>query len=276
MNSPTTSSRRTPRFFALWLAVVVSAAAACEKPETGSAAPSGEAAITEDTLYASESSWPYHVALVEPWTPPGGERAISAGIDGVVIRVLPDGRVRIDFGRDGVHEVPVAATDVVDRANGVATGTVEKLAPNFRMAMGTRIFDAETGAPHPFDLQNPDVDPAYLCVFADTKAERFEAIAEALAPLEGRAGVRTLVFPQAERYDRATVERLRELDWPVFFALGFLAKTYNDSLLSPGTELPAVLLATDEGRLLYESTWGPDVAEELAAVIDRELGGAAQ
>jgi hypothetical protein len=58
------------------------------------------------------------------------------GSVGVLIRVEDGGIARIDFGRDGLREVPIAMTDLVDRANRVRSGELVKLAPNFVLAIG--------------------------------------------------------------------------------------------------------------------------------------------
>ena len=61
---------------------------------------------------------------------------MQAGNVGVLIRVEAPGVARVDFGRDGLHEVPVVKTDLVERANQIRRGEAEKLAPNFLLAIG--------------------------------------------------------------------------------------------------------------------------------------------
>ena len=61
---------------------------------------------------------------------------------GVLIRVEASGLARIDFGRDGLYEVPVGATDLVERANRIRTGELRKMAPNFVLAIGPRLVDS--------------------------------------------------------------------------------------------------------------------------------------
>ena len=91
------------------------------------------AAVTEQNLLASERYWPYHVALTKPF------QALRPGTTGVLIRVESSSVARIDFGRDGLFEVPVAATDLVARANRVQRGELAKRAPNFVFALGPRL-----------------------------------------------------------------------------------------------------------------------------------------
>src|SRR5262245_28318631 len=75
--------------------------------------------VTAKNLLASERFWPYHVALPKAWKPPGSQQALPAGTRGVLIRVEREGLARVDFGRDGLVEVPVDATDLVAQAERV-------------------------------------------------------------------------------------------------------------------------------------------------------------
>lgn len=232
------------------------------------------AAVTGANLLASERFWPYQVALVEPFTPEGRSGPLPVHINGVLVRVEDGGRrARIDFGRDGVADVPVALTNVIERANEVREGKLRKMAPNFLLAVGPRLLHSKTGVPRPFDIYTAWNDPAFLCVFADPASEEFAEIAAALAPLEGRHGVGTLLFPQGPQTNEQILGTLRSLEWPIPFVYDHLSESYTRSLLSEGTQMPAVLLQTSEGRLLFESPWRDGVAAAVRDAIDRELGG---
>src|SRR5687767_607823 len=91
---------------------------ACSAPE---GAPES---VTEANLLGSERYWPYQVELTRRFEAP--DRALEPGTSGVLIRVEDADVARIDFGRDGLYEVPVASTDLVARANQVRTGELEK------------------------------------------------------------------------------------------------------------------------------------------------------
>ena len=96
---------------------------------------------------------------------------MQAGNVGVLIRVEASGVARIDFGRDGLHEVPVAKTDLVERANRIRTGEAEKLAPNFLLAIGPRLVDSAADALRPLPYAAVAEQRGFLCVFADPGAK---------------------------------------------------------------------------------------------------------
>lgn len=229
--------------------------------------------LTEANLLANERFWPYRVALTAPWQPPGREQPLPAGSVGVLIRVEASG-ARIDFSSDGKYGVPVERTDLVERANRIRRGESTKDAPNFTWAIHTRMLDS--GADELVAL-NPElvVDrPGFLCVFADPDGEEFEAIAAGLAPLRERHGVLTILFPIGKHPDVRLRERLRALDWTVPFLYDFLSESYTRTLLAEGTTLPALLLQTNEGRVVFQGAWRADVVSELSAALDAAFGAA--
>jgi hypothetical protein len=229
-------------------------------PEHHAADP-GAAVVSAQTLLANERFWPYQVAL-----------ANGEGAAGVLIRVEPGGVARIDFGRDGLREVPIAETDLLERANRIRTGELDKIAPNFLLAIGPRLVDAtgERMRPVPYPLAAER--QGFLCVFADPNAKDFAAIAAALAPLQDRHRVWTLLFPRAELPDAKLRDQLRALDWPVPFVYDHLAEAYSRSLLAQNDALPFVMLVTRDGRVVYESRWKADVAPDLRAALDEAFG----
>ena len=225
------------------------------------------AVVTERNLLASERFWPYQVALTGVWQPPGAGRPLEPDASGVLIRVEPSGLARVDFGRDGLHDVPVARTDLLANANRVRLGQLEKLAPNFLLAIGPRLVDAGADSLRPFPLAEAAQARSFLCVFADPEAPGFAAIAGALAPLQGRDGLLTLLFPQGAHPDAAVRERLRSLHWTVPFVYDHLAEAYTATLLDEATPPPAVLLQSREGRLRFQGRWRADLAPALGPAL---------
>lgn len=227
-----------------------------------------EPTVSERNLLASERYWPYHVALVKPLAP------LKAGSTGVLIRVEASGLARVDFGRDGLHEVPVAATDLVERANRVRRGELLKKAPNFVLALGPRLVDTSSATPIPYSFERAGEQRGFLTVFADPEAEGFGALAKALAPLAEREGVLTILLPQGEHPDPEVYESLRAAGWHVPFVYSHLTGPYTRSLLPAGAARPALMLQTPEGRVLFQSEWKPGVMPELTAALDAALGRA--
>jgi hypothetical protein len=236
-------------------------------PEFRAADPAA-AVVTEADLLARERFWPYHVALRRAWRASAEAKPLPAGTEGVLIRAEPSGRARIDFGRLGLHEVPVGETDLVERANRVRLGELEKSAPNLIYSIAPRLADSASEEPRLYPFPAEAEARRVACVFVDPSAVEFDEIARALGPLREQDGVLTIVFPQGQVPDLPMRERLRGLGWTVPFVLDHLAEPYTGVLLSAGIRPPAVLVATSEGRVLLESAWRRDLAPEIAAALD--------
>jgi len=256
------------------LALALPAAARADAPETTidyRAADPGAPVVTADNLLASERFWPYQTALTEAWTPPGAPRALGARVRGVVVRVEPRGLVRVDFGRDGVHTLPVANTDLIAEANRVREGQRTKVAPNYVLAVAPRLVDASGAA---VDFDEAVAHAGFLALFADSSADGFDAMVKALAPLDGRAGAKGVIFPLNPQRALDLADRLVALGWPGYRMEDAYAASYTEAQLAG--EPPAVLLVTPDGRLVFESAWGPGVVRELERALDTSFGAAAR
>ncbi len=226
-----------------------------------------DAVVTEQNLLASERFWPYHVALTQPF------ESLPSGTRGVLIRLETAGVARIDFGRDGLFEVPVAATDLVAAANRVRRGETHKQAPNFVFAIAPRLVDSGSETPRQFLYERASQQRSFLAVFADPGSEGFPELAKTLAPLAERQGLLTILFPQGEHPDADVYGKLVSLKWRVPFVYSYLTEPYTRSLLPAETPRPFVQLQTPEGRILFQSEWKKDVVPELSAALDSALGG---
>jgi hypothetical protein len=234
-------------------------------PEYHVADPSAPA-VTERNLAASERFWPYQAALTRPVD------SLPAGSLGVLIRIERSGPARLDFGRDGLREVPISATDLVERSNAIRLGKAEKLAPNFLLAIGPRLLDSTDPVVRAFPFKDAAASHLFLCVFADPWRREFGALVTALAPFRDRAGVQTILFPQSHRPDSQVSGQLRAMGWTPPFVYAHLSEPYTHSLLDAHTALPAVLLQTGDGAVLLESRWSTDVAAKLDAALNAAAG----
>jgi hypothetical protein len=223
------------------------------------------AAVTADTLLENERFWPWRVTLLRPW------KSLRAEATGVLIRVEPEGVARIDFGRDGVHEVPISGTDLVERTNGVRMGDESKLAPNLVRSLAPRLIDSAAVPPGPLGFGPVMEADALLCVIADPQAESFAALAAQLAPLRTRAKLLIVLLPIGDVDDPALYEKLRALGWPVPFVYDHLSESYAHSILADGIARPAVVLQTPEGRILFQDEWSSDAMSKLTAAIDAHV-----
>jgi hypothetical protein len=262
--------KRESLFLVLCLAILPAAMRAEEGLHYRAADPSAPA-VTEKNLLASERFWPYQVALAKPLPLASGQE-LPAGWEGVLIRVEPGGRARIDFGRDGLLELPLTSTDLVQRSERIRLGELDKMAPNFVLALGTRLLDAAAEPPRTFGIEAALKRPGFLAVFADPSAASFASLADALRPLQDRHGVLTVLFPLGRHPDAEVYEKLRALKWTPAFVFDHLADGYTTSLIDEGTPKPALQLQTNEGRVLFEGAFRPDVLPELTAALDGAFG----
>lgn len=228
--------------------------------------------VEAGSLLESDRFWPYRTGLTRTWSPEPAVPGLPAGAIGVLVRVEPGGLARIDFGRDGIHRVPVEATDLVARAERVRRGEHPKVAPNLVHAVGPRLGDAAAEEPAPFRFERAGAVRRVLSVYADPSAPGFEVLARELAPLRDRAGLLTVLFPQGSHPDLAVRARLRELGWPVPFVLDHMAEAYTRSQLDAEATLPAVQLQTPDGRLLFSAAWRPGIAGSLAGALEAPPG----
>lgn len=224
------------------------------------------AVVTAANLLEHEQLWPYRVTLAEAWQPPGGAAVLAAGTVGVLIRIETGGVARIDFASDGKYEIPIEKTDLVEGANRIQRGEIEKRAPNFFYAIGTHLVDSAADSLTPLRPETLYDRRTYLCVFADPREKEFAEMVTALRPL--KAHVETIFFPQGEQPDAATRDQLRAADWKVPFVYGFLSEPYTRTLVRDGTSLPAVMLVSNEGRLLFGETWQATTSQRLQAALD--------
>lgn len=234
----------------------------------------GAADVSEVNLLANDRFWPYQVALTSALPATNGSKPLDAGSVGVLIRVEASGLARIDFGRDGMRVVPVAKTDLIERANRIRRGELEKLAPNFLLAIGPRLVDSAADTLRPLPFPEVAAQRGLLCVFADPDSKGLAALASALTPLNERDGVFTIFFPRGKHSDAEVRERLRSLKWTVPFVYDHLAEAYTESLIETGAALPVVMLQTRDGRVLYQSSGKAGVVPELRAAIERAFPSA--
>ena len=214
--------------------------------------------VTSKGLLESEHFWPYQTALTKPF------KAVPVGSLGVVIRVEPGELARVDFGRDGIYDVPVSATDLVERSNGVRLGTLSKQAPNFVYALGPRLLDPATAKIYP--LEDTSNRRFFLCVFADPWRKEFGPLVTEVEALR-RPDLLPILFPQGRRPDTEVRGQLQAMNWKSPFVFDHLAEPYTRTLLASDPPLPSVQLVTAEGRVLYEGRFSAEIARKLDSLL---------
>lgn len=223
-------------------------------------------ALTDSAVYKDSALWPPRAGLTSDFTSADTEspRTIPDGREAVLIRLEPGEPVHavLDFGRLGLHRVPLAQTDVMDRAEKIAAGEVEKETPNWTMMIG-RAFSrhkseagqggikvpfAEVETFRYFLLVYLDGDPVGNRAAAALLEEHKDAIqAAAIAPIIFGMGE----FPYIG--ELAYIETLREhgLD-KQFFMAPHVSAPYASSMAHSYQTMPAIALVDAEGKTLYE------------------------
>jgi hypothetical protein len=239
-----------------------------EPPVYDAADPSAPA-VTAETVIESDRFWPYQITLTRPFAPPRRAEALAAGSRGTLVHVERRGVARIDFGRDGKYEVPIDHTNLIERADRIRLGQEPKPAPNFVQVVGTRLVDPEPEPIRPVPRERVFEARGFLAVYA--APDDLARLARALAPLHGRRGVWTVLFPLGRIPDPGLAARLRELDWRVPFLRDELADAYAASRLPEGTPVPWLVLQTPDARPVLRGAWSDEVAASLAEAIDRHF-----
>ncbi len=227
-------------------------------------ATAGGEILRADTIAENDRYWPYRVALQRAHTGSRGE--IRAGSVGVLIRVEAD-RARIDFGRDGLATVVLDETDLLERARRVRDGREVKMAPNFTLAVGTKLVDSSAPVLRPLGLERARKTDAFLCVFADPASSAFARHASEFRDIHGRPRVATLLFPQGGAGDPEIRSRLRALEAPVPFVFSHLSAAYTRSLVGPEPPALRFLLLSAEGRALLDGSWGSASAAQVEQAL---------
>lgn len=243
---------------------------ASAQPGDASTADAEKGPVTLSNLLQHERDWPYQVALARAWKPEGheGEFGWGAGTIGVLIRVEDHGRLRVDFGRFGIHQVPAEATDVVVRANQVRSGELRKTGPNLAVVLNHRLLDpsGRTLADYPDDLFLVP-KTAFILVFADPADAGFGEIAAKTAPWAKVRGTVLVLIAPVERPDAHVYKYCFDAGWKGAFLMNMFAEPYAEAQLEPGVARPFVQVLTPEGRLVHGATWSEAVPAEIERAV---------
>jgi len=258
--------RSLSRFSLCIAMVLVSAAVGARDDGLYTGAGPSAPPVTLANLMESDRFWPFRVTLVQDLVPPGASETLPR-IPGVLVRVDSPQTLRMDFGRFGRHQVPVASTDLLERANRVRLGEETKVAPNLVLTLGNKLLGSEGDEVAPVLVARDTDVEAFLCVFADPAAEGFEEVADRLRPFQGREKLFALLLPQGEWRDARVRQRLRELDWTVPFVFDRFSRAYARSIAGEDTSFPHAMLLSPDGRVLARGAVTKDLAPALEAAL---------
>ncbi len=230
------------------------------------AADPGAPAVTAENVAELDRFWPFRITMLREYTPAGASEPLPLR-PAVLIRVESGETLRADFSRHGRHEVPIAATDLIEQANRVRLGVEAKMAANLVLTIGNKLLDPASEEARSFVVPRDTDLEAFLCVFADPAAEDFPAVADALRRFAGREGALTVLFPQSELRDSSVWRRLRALDWKVPFVLDRFSRLYARSILGEGVATPHWMVLTPNGRVLGRGPVSEGAGDSIAAAL---------
>jgi hypothetical protein len=223
-------------------------------------------ALTDAAVYEDSALWPPRAELTRDFTSADTEapRTIPSGREAILIRLEPGEPVHavLDFGRLGLHRVPLAHTDIIDRAQEIAAGEVKKETPNWTMMIGRA-----------FSRHKPEAGQGGIKVpFAEVEAFRYFLVAYLDGGPEANRAVAALLEEHQDAFQAAAVapiifgmgdfpyigeltyiETLREhgLDQQ-FFMAPHVSVPYANAMAHSYPSLPAIALVDAEGKTLYE------------------------
>jgi hypothetical protein len=256
-----------------WLLLLAATLLPLPSRAEGSSREPSVPALDAKSIGSHEADWPYYVSLIEAWQPPGASAALVPGLNAVLVRVERDGTARVDFGRDGIHRVPIQETDLVARARRIASGADPKTAPNFTFAITPRLADPASSEPHAFALDDFAGTRVFACWLADPRAPEFVALAKAVGPAP--PGTADLFFPQGDVPDLEVREILRRAEHPMPFVLDHLSEPYTATILDAGATLPRFVVLSAEGRWLGDGVWDESAGPRARRIAEAALAGGA-
>lgn len=234
------------------------------------------AAVTAENLLEREQFWPYHTALTQNWLPADGTAGqLAAGLSGILLRIKENGTdALVDFGRNGLHAIPVSYLDVVVRAEAIRAGTGEKRAENLVLRIGGRLVDGAAASLRPFIYDHEKNYQLWMVLFAAPGSVEFQEMHAFFAEYTPQdASVFPMLFPLGAKEDAEVLSILQEKEWGIPFVYHFLAPSYLRSMQPENVKGPAVVLFSPEGRLILAKEWSPsagyEVIRELEARVNR-------
>ena len=203
-------------------------------------------ALTLEEVAARSSLWPFNISVVEeiPSIP-----AAARKFPGVLLRI-EDGQALIDYGRDGVHRVDLAATDILEASARLQSGEVDPDLANFTRYT-TNIFFAKNSndayAPIPVDkFANTE---RYLVVYAPARIVQEEPIFEAIDKLltaSDAAGNASVVLGLGPGFYKAAASK--RIDWTMVQPHSSIA--YSEALRHEPEADVTIVLIDAYGKIL--------------------------
>lgn len=223
-------------------------------------------ALTDATLYERSEFWPPFCHVNDTITLDGVK--ISTTTRGVLLRVVgEDGAsALVDFGRKGIHLIPTASTDILERARRIEVGSESKRYPNLVELLGSRIIQVQSSEAKRLAHEDYTRIKRFVCIrFPNTNAGWSSVAAWMQSQKDHMISPETipLLFPQGTAIDDGIIfERISAhgMDHACYLYT-FLADSYQHLLwygLEEGSGGAWVLELDAEGQIVaHDSLYLP-------------------
>ena len=209
--------------------------------------------LISESLPGHSDFWPPKIHLTEDVETRKG--TLSAGQRGVLLRIEGGPAIAVvDFGRDGIHEVPLDKTDALATARRIKDGEKDKPLPNYLSMLGPpKLFHAVEGKMKAISLHETGDWKGFFLLYLSVEDLDWAALAGLLQEnkdLIRKTGLQPLLLPLSRVEDAELFQKIREHSLPVAVMHGFLGFSFLNALAHHPGDGP-LFVATDlNGKIL--------------------------
>lgn len=203
--------------------------------------------LTSQSLPAHSDFWPPKIHLTGDVETRTG--TFSTGQRGVLLRIEGNPAIAVvDFGRDGIHEVPLDQTDALATARRIKDGEEPKPLPNYLSMLGPpKLFRAVEGKMKAIPLHETGDWKGFLFLYLpveDLDWTAFAGLLEENKDLVRKTGLQPLLLPLSRIKDAELFQKLKEYSLPVAVMHDFLGFSFLNALAHQPGDGP-LFVATD-------------------------------
>ncbi len=219
-----------------------------------------QASSLSEKIFERSEYWPFRVT----WN---SEGSIDTGFPGILIRLEDNETALLDYGRDGIHRVPVAQTNIVALADEILSGDRDKELPNF-IAYTANMFVRYT-APAEVPGIAPEImakSSKLLLIYCNDETLLNDAVVKGLQNMSDKStaqGILPLFIPtNFAFYNQLTEVNLAPINMMTpHMAIGSLRMLGHDPDLEGGV---TAVLIDPEGKVLQ--TWRSFLNENVSTL----------
>lgn len=169
-------------------------------------------AVTLEMFLERSDLWSFHV-----WVDPekvARELRHASRFPAVLLRV-EQGAALVDFGRNGIHTIPISATNLLEEAGRIARGETDPELPNF-IRYTANIFSRikENGLRTPYLVDEYSSTPTFVLVYGDERLVEIDVLRMAthdLLQAVAKSGGLGIVVPTEQKFYAAAAKA--GIDW---------------------------------------------------------------